>query len=95
MDVDADNFKRQLLPILKHISNASFITIDLEMSGISTQPASGQRKAGKPSLQEFYEDMKEAAETYAMVQIGITIVEEDKERGISPKSVYFTIVVPS
>lgn len=80
MDIDAANFKRQLLPILKHIANASFVTIDLEMSGISTH---GPRKVGKPSLQEFYEDMKEAAETYAMVQLGITIVEEDKERGIA------------
>ncbi len=86
MDVDGAHFRRQLLPILKHIANASFISFDLEMSGISTRSnskASTDRSqdVGKPSLQSMYDEMRNAAETFQVLQVGITCVEEDRERG--------------
>ncbi|CZT07489.1 hypothetical protein WAI453_013645 [Rhynchosporium graminicola] len=84
MEVDQANFRRQLLPILKHIANASFVSFDLEMSGISTRPkfSAGDRSrdVGKPTLQQQYDDMKDAAETYQVLQFGITCVEEDREK---------------
>ncbi|KAL2064443.1 hypothetical protein VTL71DRAFT_4937 [Oculimacula yallundae] len=84
MDVDQAQFRRQLLPILKHIANASFVTFDLEMSGISTRPkfSAGDRShdAGKPTLQQQYDDMRSAAETYQVLQFGITCVEEDRDK---------------
>ena len=85
MEVDKDNFREQLLPILKHIANATYITFDLEMSGISTRPrhSAGDRShdIGKPSLQQQYDDMRAAAETFQVLQLGITCVEEDRDRG--------------
>ncbi|KAF4624877.1 hypothetical protein G7Y89_g13293 [Cudoniella acicularis] len=84
MDIDQAHFRRQLLDILKHISNATFVTFDLEMSGISTRPKYGMgdrsHDIGKPTLQQQYEDMKRAAETFQVLQMGITCVEEDHER---------------
>ncbi|EPE28802.1 Ribonuclease H-like protein [Glarea lozoyensis ATCC 20868] len=84
MEVDNSQYKRQLLSILKHIANATFVTFDLEMSGISTrrQYGTGDRsqKVDKPTLQEIYEEMKDAASTYQVVQFGITCIEEDREK---------------
>ncbi|KAG4430903.1 hypothetical protein IFR05_013615 [Cadophora sp. M221] len=81
MEVDQAHYRRELLPILKHIANAKFITLDLEMSGISTRPkySSGDRShdAGKPTLQQQYDEMRSAAETFQVLQFGITCVEED------------------
>jgi poly(A)-specific ribonuclease len=85
MDVNGAHFRKQLLAILKNISNATFITFDLEMSGITTRPkhSSGDRTydVGKPTLQQQYEEMKSAAETFQILQMGITCVEEDREKG--------------
>jgi poly(A)-specific ribonuclease len=85
MDVDQAGFRKQLLSILKNIADATFITFDLEMSGITTRPkhSSGDRSydAGKPTLQQQYEDMKSAAETFQILQMGITCVVEDREKG--------------
>ncbi|KAG9237194.1 ribonuclease H-like domain-containing protein [Amylocarpus encephaloides] len=80
MDIDEAHFRKHLLSILHNIANASFVTIDLEMSGITTKPQNGQHRFGKPSLQHVYEDMRDAAATYQIVQVGITCVEEDHER---------------
>ncbi|EDN98813.1 hypothetical protein SS1G_13672 [Sclerotinia sclerotiorum 1980 UF-70] len=81
MEVDKDNWKRLLLPILKDISNATFVSFDLEMSGITTRPKHSNQErthdVGKPSLQQQYEEVKDAAETFQVLQIGITCVEED------------------
>ncbi|KAH7419618.1 ribonuclease H-like domain-containing protein [Cadophora sp. MPI-SDFR-AT-0126] len=84
MEVDQAHFRRQLLPILKNIANAAFVTFDLEMSGISTRPkySAGDRShdVGKPTLQQQYDDMRSAAETFQVLQFGITCVEEDREK---------------
>ena len=85
MDVDGAHFKGELLSILKHISNATFVAIDLEMSGITTrpryQPGDRSLDANKPTLQAQYEETKDAAEAFQVLQIGITCLEEDHERG--------------
>lgn len=87
MDVDQQHFWHELLPILKAISTASFVTVDVEMSGISTKsrysPSGRFNETGKPSLQQQYEDTKEAAERYQVLQIGLTCVEEDWKNGQS------------
>ncbi|KAH6664872.1 ribonuclease H-like domain-containing protein [Halenospora varia] len=82
MDIDQAHFPRQLLSILKHISTATFVTFDLEMSGINTRQRYGNSDrsldAGKPTLQQQYSDMKSAAETFQVVQFGLTCVQEDQ-----------------
>lgn len=85
MDVDQAHFHKRLLGILGNIANATFVTFDLEMSGITTRPkySSGDRShdVGKPSLQQQYEEMKSAAESFQILQMGLTCVEEDREKG--------------
>ncbi|KAH8653092.1 ribonuclease H-like domain-containing protein [Tricladium varicosporioides] len=82
MDIDQAHFPRELLTILKHISTATFVTFDLEMSGINTRQRYGNSDrsldAGKPTLQQQYTDMKSAAETFQVVQVGLTCVQEDQ-----------------
>lgn len=81
MEVDRQRFWPQLLPILNHISKASFISFDLEMSGITVHPRFGpSERKRKSTMQEQYEETKEAAERYQILQMGITCVEEDRER---------------
>ncbi|KAK6582251.1 hypothetical protein PZA11_004659 [Diplocarpon coronariae] len=93
MEVNQSNFRRQLLPILRHIADASFVTFDLEMSGINIRPkhSTGDRSldVGKPSLQQQYDEMRSAAETFQVLQVGITCVEEDREKGPDGKSSLF------
>ena len=87
MEVDQTHFKKELLPILKHIANSSFVSFDLEMSGINRHSRFGLKDGGydngKPSLQHLYEEIRSAAETFQVLQIGITFVEEDREKGES------------
>ncbi|KAB8289811.1 hypothetical protein EYC80_010444 [Monilinia laxa] len=84
MEVHRDNWRQLLLPILKDISNATFVSFDLEMSGITTRPKHTNQERthdiGKPSLQQQYEEVKDAAETFQVLQLGITCVEEERDK---------------
>jgi hypothetical protein len=82
MEVNRKEYwRKHLLPILQHISKASFVAFDLEFSGIkSTQRRTNE--AGKPSLQRLYEENREVAEKFTIVQVGITCVEENREKGL-------------
>jgi poly(A)-specific ribonuclease len=85
MNVDKDSFWPQLVPILRSICDSSFVAIDLEMSGIPMKGYGSHDKfrlVGKPNLQELYEENREAAMKYQVLQIGITCIEEDRERGM-------------
>jgi poly(A)-specific ribonuclease len=80
MEVDRTVFNRQLLDILQNIANADYVTFDLEMSGITTG-RDRSRDTSKPTLQQQFEEMKEAAETFQVVQVGICCVEKVWEKG--------------
>ncbi|KAI9665125.1 MAG: hypothetical protein M1831_002135 [Alyxoria varia] len=74
MEVDRCNFANVLPTILKRIADSDFIAFDLEFSGI---PPQRQRDlAGKATLQDRYEDVKAAAETYHVHQFGLTCAEK-------------------
>lgn len=92
MEVDKHTFRKQLLPLLTHISNAKFVTFDFEMSGITAKPRNaGSDRAndvGKRTLQQQYEEMKTVAETFQVLQVGICCVEEDLDRGKSLECQY-------
>ncbi|KAI9675334.1 MAG: Mitochondrial beta-keto-acyl synthase [Caeruleum heppii] len=83
MDVEKGSFFPKLLRMLDDISNAHFISIDLELSGISRQPnyrqPSDPSGHGPQTLQQRYAETKEAAERYQVLQFGFTCVEEDVE----------------
>lgn len=86
MDVTGHTFQSQLFSILGAISRSHFISFDLELSGIpgkqfKSKPT-GQSEDGKQTLQQRYEETKAAAERYHVLQLGLTCVEEDRERGV-------------
>ena len=86
MDIDSSNFGAQLPSILKAISSSRFISLDLELSGIPSRQAGKTRdrlrdEGGKQNLQERYAETKAAAERFQILQLGLTCVEEDIERG--------------
>ena len=88
MDVNRYAFQNQLPLILKAIATSRFVTFDFELSGIPGKQtgqarAAGRREDGKQTLQERYEETKKAAERYQVLQLGLTCVEEDLERGMS------------
>ncbi|KAK4561792.1 hypothetical protein LTR86_004471 [Recurvomyces mirabilis] len=74
MDVDKVSFYPLLLGLLTDISEAHFVAIDLELSGV---PSKGVHSQGKPTLQQRYTETKEAAERYQILQFGLTCVEQD------------------
>jgi len=79
MEVDKLSFYPLLLDVLTDISEAHFVAIDLELSGVPTKQM--RKEAGKPTLQQRYLETKEAAERYQILQIGITCVQQDAVNG--------------
>lgn len=75
MDIDRPSFAARLPTILRDISNASFIAVDLELSGI---PVNRFRDV-KQSLQERYSEVKQAAEKFHILQVGLTCVESTED----------------
>lgn len=81
MEVSRNQFPFKLVEIIEHIANSHFVAIDLELSGIPTRQT-GSNRGAKPSLQGVYSDAKEAAERYTVLQVGLTVVEEDHENSV-------------
>jgi poly(A)-specific ribonuclease len=79
MDVSNRQFSSELVKILQLIADSHFIALDLEFSGIFSRRASGGRS--RLSLQQVYEEIKEAAKQYQVLQVGLTVVEEDIQKG--------------
>lgn len=75
MDVDRFNYWQWLPLILQAISKAQYISLDLEMSGIATQKADHTTLAA--SLQQLYKNAKAAAQTYNILQVGLTCISWD------------------
>lgn len=75
MEVDRVSFAPRLLDVLTALSEAQFVSFDLELSGVTTKSPAYK---SKQSLQERYKDVKEAAERYQILQIGLTCAYEDK-----------------
>mgnify|MGYP000017377075 CR=1 FL=1 len=75
MDVTASNFNSLLPAITDALSTASFVSVDLEMSGI-TPPKGTPRTHLEDTPQERYEKLKDIPETYAILQLGLTLFHE-------------------
>ncbi|EGE04293.1 CAF1 family ribonuclease [Trichophyton equinum CBS 127.97] len=81
MEVTRNNFSRLLPRMLQDIGDCSFVALDFEFSGIFNQklrPASAYVD-GDLSLQKRYEEVKQAAEEYQILQVGLTLVVEDDQ----------------
>ena len=82
MDVTKAEFPRQIVNIIQHVAESHFIAFDLEFSGVAGRRKVPQgSKRDKLTLQEMYDDVKEAAEKYQILQVGLTFVKEDQDRG--------------
>ncbi|KAL1588927.1 hypothetical protein WHR41_02368 [Cladosporium halotolerans] len=81
MDVTKTSFYPLILDILTDISESYFVAFDLELSGVPVKQASANRRVGRPSLQERYQEVKEAAEKYSILQVGLTCIREDVDTG--------------
>ncbi|KAI1660326.1 CAF1-domain-containing protein [Daldinia decipiens] len=71
MEVNRSNFFWMLPPILHEAQNARFVAVDVEMSGIALIH-------GLNSAQDSYGKIKEAAEQFQVVQLGLTFVRYDE-----------------
>lgn len=61
-----------------------FVSFDLEFSGLSKPKELGKQAGGprrRMSLQEAYENAKEAVETYQLLQVGLCPVDWRQEDG--------------
>jgi hypothetical protein len=84
MDITRQSFYYLLPRILHELADCDFLALDLELSGISLKPTQGVPIKGssrKQTLQQRYEEVKEAAERYTILQIGLTVVKEDAKTG--------------
>lgn len=79
MDVDRTSFWPKLPSILKAISEAKYVSVDLEMSGIIMNTLGSKPN---PTLQQIYQDARAAAETFAILQFGLTCIYWDPEREV-------------
>jgi len=79
MEVDRIDFYPMLPTMLKHISNAHFVAFDLELSGIPVRKQHASE--GRQNLQQRYTEVKRAAETFHILQVGLTCVEQDAKNG--------------
>jgi poly(A)-specific ribonuclease len=78
MEVDAETFPYHLLGMFIHISEADFVSFDLELSGIPSRiqnkPAHGP---GRFTMEERYAETKMGADRYQILQVGITCARFD------------------
>ena len=79
MEVDKVSFYPLFLDILQDLSESHFVAFDLELSGVPSKAARGSDRTGRPTLQQRYQETKEAAERYQILQIGLTCVQQDVE----------------
>lgn len=80
MEIDRSNFWEKLPTILKTISEAQYVAVDLEMSGIEVVKSRTMPVPIKPTLQEAYDDARLAAETYTILQFGFTCISWDPDQ---------------
>lgn len=80
MDINRINFLANLLNILKVISKAEFVAVDLEMSGIQVDKPSTTPVVIKPTLQGAYEEARSAAMLYTILQFGFTCISWDPNK---------------
>ncbi|GFF70510.1 54S ribosomal protein L17, mitochondrial [Aspergillus lentulus] len=77
MDVTAQTFPYHLPRILDDLATCCFVSMDFEFSGIATTPSNPNR--GSQTLQARYEEVKNSADKYQILQVGLTICHEDTE----------------
>ena len=80
MDISSSSFPSEVIKIIQNIANSRFIAFDLEFSGVAGRRAGGL--ARKLSAQDYYSDLRSAAQIYQILQVGLTVVREDIKEGM-------------
>ncbi|CAE8645075.1 unnamed protein product [Polarella glacialis] len=75
MDVDVDNFEEALALFAEHLPKATFVAVDLEMTGI-TGPPETQTCAGDVPQVQYSKARKVLAQPLNIVQVGLCLFEE-------------------
>jgi len=83
MDIAASQFWRVLPIVIKEIAEAHFVSIDLEFSGVRAKRKPDREINDPPTSQQLYENARAAAETFQVLQFGLTCV-----RHVSPAEGY-------
>lgn len=79
MDISAQTFFYHLPRVLDDLASCCFVSIDFEFSGIAK--GLGPSPKSRSTLQERYEEVKNSADQYQILQVGLTICHEDPETG--------------
>lgn len=92
MNIRRDRFGRNIIPILQDVADSQFISFDLEFSGV---PDRSRDRSRKPSMLEYYPDLREAVQQFQVLQFGMTLVQLDADTGESKESDYGKCAVPN
>ncbi|KAL2819250.1 ribonuclease H-like domain-containing protein [Aspergillus granulosus] len=94
MDVSAQTFPYHLPRMLDDLASSTFVAIDLEFSGITNATLG---RVGPPqSLQQRYQEVKEGADKYQILQVGLTFCHEDTETAkytLKPYNLYLSPII--
>lgn len=77
MEVDGPAFPHHLLGLFIHISEADFVSFDLELSGIPSRLPNKKPRGGRLTLEDRYAETKEGADRYQILQVGLTCAKFD------------------
>lgn len=82
MNVTKENFAQALESFRNLMPSASFVAVDLEMTGISMGDLSVQQKNQRPddTPEELYLRMKLVAETFRIIQFGVCLAHPDPNK---------------
>lgn len=76
--INDDTFWQILPEVLENISDAEFVAIDLEMTGLASQERGRPASHLPATRQSAYADAKSSADSYNMIQLGLTCVTYDQ-----------------
>ncbi|KAK7189720.1 caf1 family ribonuclease [Paraphaeosphaeria sporulosa] len=82
MDIDAGSYPHELLALLISISEADFVSLDLEFTGIPSrmpgkEPWKPRQGQGRRTLEDRYQETRTAADRYNILQVGLTCARFD------------------
>lgn len=79
MNVTSASFPFEAVNIIQHVAKSRFVAFDFEFSGVAGRTPGGG--SGKLGLQDLYEELRSAAQIYQILQVGLTIVTEEPDKG--------------
>jgi poly(A)-specific ribonuclease len=88
MDIRENNFWQTLPTVLWAISRAEYVSLDLEMTGVRIKNSD---RSSKPTMEMVYQQAKEAAATFNILQVGLTCLHYAQD--IKGEDRYFNGVV--